>query len=237
MARHWNANWGSHRREPRDPWQQREKGADYGWLKRAAAAILLFAFVYVAEVSDTTVGRTVAGAVRYALTTETDFTYLADKLADYAPKNMDVSVFRRLGGNVTKPADPLLYMTNPVDGKVVTRFGWQIHPVLKQEVLQEGVGLEAPLGAPVRAAAGGRVKAVADSARHGKVLVVEHGKDIDTLYGHLGEVLVKEGEAVSQGQVVARVGKTGMTAAPLLYFEVREKGVAVDPLPRLTEGK
>jgi murein DD-endopeptidase MepM/ murein hydrolase activator NlpD len=100
-------------------------------------------------------------------------------------------------------------MTNPVDGKVVTRFGWQIHPVLKQEVLQEGVGLEAPLGAPVRAAASGRVKAVADSARHGKVLVVEHSKDIDTLYGHLGEVLVKEGEAVSQGQVVARVGKRG----------------------------
>jgi murein DD-endopeptidase MepM/ murein hydrolase activator NlpD len=149
---------------------------------------------------------------------------------------MDVSVFKRLGGNVTKPADPYMYMTRPVEGKVVAPYGWQVHPVLKQEVLQEGIGLEAALGSPVRAAAAGRVKAVAETARYGKVLVVEHGREVETLYGHLGEVLVREGETVSQGQLVARVGKTGMTAAPLLYFEVREKGVAVDPLPRLAGG-
>jgi murein DD-endopeptidase MepM/ murein hydrolase activator NlpD len=236
MARQWNANWGGHRREPRDPWQQRENGDNYGWLRRVVVSLLLFAVVYAAQVSDTAVGRTVTDAVKYALTTETDFVYLADKLAGYAPKNMDVSVFKRLGGNVTKPADPYLYMTRPVDGKVVAPYGWQVHPVLKQEVLQEGIGLEAALGAPVRSAAAGRVKAVAETARYGKVLVVEHGREVETLYGHLGEVLVKEGETVSQGQLVARVGKTGMTAAPLLYFEVREKGVAVDPLPRLAGG-
>ena len=236
MARHWNANWGNHRREPRDPWQQREEGDGYGWLRRTVAALLLFAVVYAAQVSDTAVGRTVTDAVKYTLTTETDFAYLADKIAGYAPGNMDISVFKRLGGNVTKPADPYLYMTKPVDGKVVAPFGWQVHPVLKQEVMQEGVGLEAALGSPVRSAAAGRVKAVADSARYGKVLVVEHGRDIETVYGHLGEVLVREGETVSQGQLVARAGKTGMTAEPLLYFEVREKGVAVDPLPRLTGG-
>jgi murein DD-endopeptidase MepM/ murein hydrolase activator NlpD len=236
MARQWNANWGGQRREPRDPWQQRENGDDYGWLRRAVVALLLFAVVYAAQVSDTAVGRTVTDAVKYALTTETDFAYLADKLAGYAPKNMDVSVFKRLGGNVTKPADPYMYMTRPVEGKVVAPYGWQVHPVLKQEVLQEGIGLEAALGSPVRAAAAGRVKAVAETARYGKVLVVEHGREVETLYGHLGEVLVREGETVSQGQLVARVGKTGMTAAPLLYFEVREKGVAVDPLPRLAGG-
>ncbi len=237
MARQWNNYWGNHRREQRDPWQQHENEPGYGWLKRTVAAAVIFAVVYAAQVSDTAVGRVVTDAVRYTLTTETDFAYLADKIAGYAPGNMDISVFKRLGGNVTKPADPLQYMARPVDGKVVMPFGWQVHPVLKQEVMQEGVSLEAALGTPVKAAAAGRVKAVADSARHGKVLVVEHGRDIDTLYGHLGEVLVKEGETVSQGQVVARVGKSGMTAAPLLYFEVREKGMAVDPLPRLAERK
>lgn len=233
MARHWNNHWGNHRWETRDTWQPRDEGRSFGWLGRTLVAALLFALVYAAHVSDTAAGRAVTDAVRYTLTTGTDFAYLADRLAAYAPKSMDVSVFKRLGGNVTKPADPLLYMTRPVDGKVVSQFGWQTHPILKQEVMQEGVTLEAPLGASVKAAASGRVKAVADSARYGKVLVVEHGKDIDTVYGHLGEVLVKEGEAVSQGQVVARVGKTGMTASPLLYFEVREKGVAVDPVARI----
>jgi Membrane proteins related to metalloendopeptidases len=211
----------------------REKGETFGWLKRTAVATLSFAIIYAAQASDTAVGRTVSDAVRYTLTTGTDFSYLAEKITAYAPKDMDISVFKRLSGNVTKPADPFLYLVRPVDGKVVSPFGWQVHPVLKQDVLQEGVGLDAALGTPVRAAAAGRVKAVADSARHGKVLVVEHSKDVDTLYGHLGEVLVKEGDAVSQGQVVARVGKTGMTTVPLLYFELREKGVAVDPLPRL----
>lgn len=234
LAKHWNQHWGQHRWETRDPWQQRETAErGYSWLRRTLAAMLLFALVYAAQVSETAVGRAVTDAVRYALTTETDFAYLYDKLAAVAPKNVDISVFKRLGGNVTKPADPLLYMTRPVEGKVAAPYGWQTHPVTKQEVMQEGVSLEAPLGAPVKAAAAGRVKAVAESARHGKVLVVEHGKELESVYGHLGEVLVKEGETVSQGQVVARVGKTGMTAAPLLYFEVREKGVAVDPLARV----
>jgi len=232
-ARQWKSPWGNRGREPRDHWQQRGEAPGYGWLKRTLAAALIFALVYAAQASDTAVGRMVADAVRYTLTTATDFAYLADQLANYVPKDMDISVFKRLGGNVTKRADPFQYMIKPVDGKVVSTFGWQTHPVLKQEVMQEGVGFDAPLGAPVKAAAAGRVKAVTDSARYGKVLVIEHGKELDTLYGHLGEVLVREGEAVSQGQVAARVGKTGMTASPLLYFEVREKGVAVDPLPRL----
>ena len=54
--------------------------------------------------------------------------HLADKIAGYAPQNMDVSVFKRLGGNVTKPADPLLYMTRPVDGKVVIDFNRATNP-------------------------------------------------------------------------------------------------------------
>lgn len=236
MARYWNTNRGQNRWEARDPWQPRDAGSGSGWLKRTAAAAVLFAAVYGAHVSDTPAGRTVTDAVRYALTTETDFAYLAERLASYAPQTMDVSVFRRLGGNATRPADPLQYMARPVEGKVVSFFGWQTHPVLRQDVLQEGIGLEAPLGAPVKAAAAGRVKAVTDSARFGKVMVIDHGKDVDSLYGHLSEVLVKEGEAVSPGQVVARVGKTGMTAGPLLYWEVREKGVAVDPLTRVRGG-
>jgi murein DD-endopeptidase MepM/ murein hydrolase activator NlpD len=99
--------------------------------------------------------------------------------------------------------------------------------------MQEGVRLEAPLGSSVRATAAGRVKAVGDSARYGKVVVIDHGQDLESLYGHLGEVLVKEGETVSQGQVIARSGKTGMTAVPQLYFEVREKGIVIDPLTRI----
>ena len=72
---------------------------------------------------------------------------------------------------------------------------------------------------------------------------MEHSQDVDTLYGHLGEILVKQGDIISQGQVIGKVGKTGMVSGPLLYFEVREKGKAINPETRLkgdsptTEGK
>ncbi len=233
MARQWNGRWKNNRWEYKDPWQHREPEENYGWLKRLAAAVVIFAVVYVLHFSDSVVGRAVTEGVRYTLTTETDLAYLADKLAEYAPKNMDVSVLKRIGGNVTKPADPLLYMTRPVDGKVLSPFGWQSEAGQRRETMQEGVRLEGGLGTSVKAAAAGRVKMVGDSARYGKVLVIEHGQDIESFYGHLGEVLVKEGETVSQGQVVARVGKTGMATGPQLYFEVREKGSAIDPFTRI----
>lgn len=229
-----NGRWGHGRWDNKDPWQHyREPEDDYGWLKRLIAAVLLFALVYGAAVSDTTVGRTVADAVKYTLTTDTDFAYLAEKLAVYAPQNMDVSVLKRVQGTVSKPADPLQYMVKPVEGKLVSPFGWQTHPILKQEMMHEGIDYEAQLGAPVKAALAGRVKTVTDSAQFGKVLIIEHSQDMDTMYGHLSEVLVKQGDTISQGQIVARVGKTGMVNAPTLYFELREKGAAVDPLPRI----
>ena len=72
-----------------------------------------------------------------------------------------------------------------------------------------------------------------DSAQYGKVMIIEHSRDIESVYGYLGEVLVKQEEVVSQGQIIARSGKNSLTALPLLYFEVREKGKAIDPLSRI----
>lgn len=224
----------NHRWDSKDPWQQyREPENNFGWLIRTVIAALVFALVYGTYVSETTLSRTVADAVKYVLVTETDFAYIADTLANYAPKNMDVSVLKRVQNTVTKPADPLLYMVKPVDGKLISPFGWQVHPILKQEMMHEGIDLEAPLGSPVKAAAAGKAKTVTDSAQYGKMLILEHSQEVDSVYGHLGEVLVKPGDAVTQGQVVARVGKTGIASTPMLYFEVREKGTAVDPLSRI----
>lgn len=235
MARLWNNRSKQYRWDTRDPWQHGEPEPSYGWLKRTVVALLVFVLVYIAYASDTSFGRSVAEAVKYTLTVETDFNYLADKIAEYAPKNMDVSVLKRVQSTVSRPADPLLYMAKPVDGKLSSPFGWRTHPVLKQELMHEGIDLEAPLGSPVRAASAGKVKTVTDTAQYGKVLIIQHSQDIETVYGHLSEVLVKPDEAVSQGQVVARVGKTGMTNVSQLYFEVREKGTAIDPLTRIKE--
>lgn len=231
MARMWN-RW-PNRHDNRDYWNYQDEGVNFGWLKRSLAALIIFVFVYAAHSSGTVVGTVVDSGVHYALSTETDWSYIAGKFSQFAPKDWDLAVFKKVQTTVSKPADPLMYMTKPVNGKVVANFGWQTHPILKQEMMNEGLAFEAPLGTGVRASAPGKVIAITDSAKHGKVVILEHSQEIQTVYGHLGEVLVNPGDMVSQGQIIAKVGKTGMTSVPLLYFEVRENGKAIDPMTRL----
>jgi murein DD-endopeptidase MepM/ murein hydrolase activator NlpD len=232
MTRNWNGRW-KHQRWDRDPWQYKEPESGYGWLKRTLVAIIIFGAVYGLYVSETSIGRSVADGVKYMLTTQTDFAYLVDQAARYAPPNMDVSVLKKVQTTISHPADPLLYMGKPVDGRLASSFGWRINPVTKQEMMHEGIDIDAPMGTAVKAAAAGKVKLVTDSAQYGKMLVIDHGQQVETVYGHLSEVLVKPDEPVSQNQVVARVGKTGIVNNPQLHFEVRENGKAIDPLTRI----
>ncbi len=231
MAKQWN-NW-KNQWDTKDNWQYRDEEPDYGWLKRTVVAVVVFAVAYSAHISESMIGRATDKGIRYILNTQTDFNYMIDQMVSYAPQNLDISLLRRAQSVVSKPADPLMYMTKPVNSNVISGFGWRMHPVLKQEMMHEGVEFEAPLGTGVRAAAAGTVKAVTDSAQHGKTLIIEHGQNLETVYGHLGEVLVKQGDAVSQGQIVAKSGKSGITVGPMLYFELRENGKAIDPQTRL----
>lgn len=206
---------------------------DFGWLKQTVAAVLLFSAVYMADVSDTQVGRSVVEGVRYLLTTETDVSYLVERVSPYLPQQLDTSVWKRVQTTISRPADPLQYMLKPVDGKLTAVYGWQTHPVLKQQVMHEGIDIAAPAGTAVRAAASGNVRVVEDSAQFGKIVILEHSSEVQTVYGHLGETVVKAGDPITQGQLIARVGQTGMTPTPKLYFAVSDKGKFIDPLSRI----
>lgn len=233
MSKFGNDRWKANRWDGKDPWSYRETGNDYSWLKRIVVALTVFLLVYAAQASETSMGRLVVDGVRYMLTTQTDFSYLSEQLAKHVPLNMDTAVFKRIQNTLSKPADPLQYMSRPVKGKIVSTFGWQTDPASKQGQMQEGVDMEATATESVLAAASGKVKEATESSRLGKVLIIEHGQDVVTVYGRLGEVLVKPEEMITQGQVVAKMGKSSATGPPLLYFEVREKGKAVDPTSRI----
>ena len=227
-----NNRWGEN---PRDDysWQENEEQHKYDWLKKIIIAGIIFIIVYCAHLSDTTVGRMMDEQIRYTLSFQTDFNYAIDQIVSKAPTMIDLSVLKKVQMAVSKPADPLLYMSRPVNGKVISSFGWRVHPVSKQESMHDGIDMEAPLGANVKAVAPGTVKLITESAQYGKTLILEHSKDVDTVYGCLGEILVRQGELISQGQIIAKVGKTGMVSTPQLYFELREKGKAIDPVPRM----
>ncbi|MDU4961928.1 MAG: M23 family metallopeptidase [Sporomusaceae bacterium] len=221
--------------EPVDYRTKRSRGS-LGWLKQTAAALSVFAAVYAAAATETQLGQSVVEGVRYLLTTEADFAYLLDKAAPYLPQQLDTAVWKRVQTTVSRPADPLQYMVKPVDGALTATFGWQTHPVLKQQVLHEGIDIAAPAGTAVRAAASGQIRVVEESAQFGKIIIIEHSSEVQTVYGHLAEAAVKSGDSVTQGQLIGRVGQTGMTQTPKLYFAVSDKGKFVDPLTRIQGG-
>lgn len=224
MANLWN-RW-SDTRTTRDTWRYTEHEYNYSWLKRPAIAILLFAAVYGAHISETYVGQIMDKGIRYILTTETDFTYVATQIGRHLPNDLDLAVFKNMAKEMPKPPDPLAYMTKPAEGKIVSFFGWNKNQVSQSELLQ-GIEIEVAPGSTIKAAAAGNVKLIADSQVYGKTVIIEHGNGLDTMYGYLGEVIVNQGEKVSQGQVIAR------SSSKKVYFELREQGKAIDPLTRI----
>ena len=118
----------------------------------------------------------------------------------------------------------------PLKGRVVLPFGAQ-----EDGVSLKGIVLEAADGAAVVAAGSGRV-VVADERLqgYGKTLILEHSAEFSTIYARNSEILVKPGQRVLRGQPIAKVGRGGKGNIPRLYFEVRKKSEAQDPLTYLS---
>jgi murein DD-endopeptidase MepM/ murein hydrolase activator NlpD len=135
-----------------------------------------------------------------------------------------------IGGNGNRGLIfPLIGAAEPTSG-----FGWRLHPILGTWLMHSGRDLAAPEGTPVVAALSGRVVSSGDAGGYGLAVEIEHERPLRrTLYGHLSELYVKEGDRVRQGEVIGRVGSTGRSTGPHLHFEVRmpqEGGwVAIDP--------
>ena len=121
----------------------------------------------------------------------------------------------------------------PVEGKVISSFG----PKAKG-FHNDGINITAPRGSPVRAAENGVVAYAGNELRgFGNMLLIKHADGWITAYAHAGEILVKRGETVKRGQVVARIGSSGGVASPQLHFELRRGTDAVDPQAHLKKGR
>jgi len=118
----------------------------------------------------------------------------------------------------------------PVDGPIVSGFGYRVHPIFRRVKFHYGIDIAAPSGTPIRAAAGGVVVFAGWRRAYGNTVIIDHGNGMATLYAHCSRILVGEGEVVKQGQVIALVGNTGLSTGPHLHFEVRRYGEPINPL-------
>jgi len=117
----------------------------------------------------------------------------------------------------------------PVRGRVISGYGAK-----EKGLRNDGINIAAPKGAPIRAAESGTVAYAGNELRgFGNLLLIRHANGLVTAYAHADEILVKRGDTVSRGQIVARVGNTGGVPSPQLHFEVRQGRRAVDPEPYL----
>ncbi|MFP4021912.1 MAG: peptidoglycan DD-metalloendopeptidase family protein [Halanaerobium sp.] len=96
--------------------------------------------------------------------------------------------------------------------------------------MHEGLDFAAPMGSPIRAVSSGRVVYSGWATGYGYVVIIQHQKGLRTLYAHNSKLLVREGESVGKGEVVARSGNTGNSTGPHLHFEVQVNGRPENPL-------
>jgi len=108
-------------------------------------------------------------------------------------------------------------------------FGWRRNPFNGQMSMHEGLDFSAPDGTPIRAAAGGVVRTVTVHRGYGNMVEIDHGEGLMTRYAHAKTILVKEGQVVTRGELIARVGSTGLSTGPHLHFEVRQDDRPLDP--------
>jgi septal ring factor EnvC (AmiA/AmiB activator) len=121
-------------------------------------------------------------------------------------------------------------LTWPADGKVVGEFGPQVHPKFGTRTFRSGIEIEVAEGTSIAAVHPGHVVFTGWFRGYGNLIIVDHGGESYTLYGHAAEIRVSEGDGVRQGQSLGTVGDTGAAGGARLYFEVRHMGKAVDPL-------
>jgi murein DD-endopeptidase MepM/ murein hydrolase activator NlpD len=118
----------------------------------------------------------------------------------------------------------------PVNGAVVSQFGFRIHPIFGTERFHSGIDVNAGSGTPIAASAGGVVITSGWMDGYGNTVIIDHGGGFATLYAHQSQVAVSVGQSVNQGEIIGYVGSTGWSTGPHLHFEVRIGGAPVNPL-------
>ncbi|NLK39240.1 MAG: M23 family metallopeptidase, partial [Clostridiales bacterium] len=129
--------------------------------------------------------------------------------------------------------------TFPLNGMITSYFSTRQNPFYQVGAGEDafefhsGIDISAAISTDILSYRDGIVSRVTYSKSYGNYLIITHNDELETLYAHCDNILVKEGDTVKEGQHIAVAGSTGRSTARHLHFEIRIRGKAVDPLPYL----
>lgn len=123
----------------------------------------------------------------------------------------------------------------PVRGWITSEFGYRYNPFTSSKQFHEGIDIAADIGTPVRATADGIVASISSDPELGNNIIINHGFGTITRYAHLSKISVKLGQRVRKGEIIGKVGSSGLTTGPHLHYEVRLNGIAMNPSRYLLE--
>ena len=112
----------------------------------------------------------------------------------------------------------------------INGFGMRRHPILGIMKFHSGLDINCNWGTPVRAPGDGKVIAVERQSGFGLVVEIDHGFGYKTIFAHLSKTLVKRGQSVTRGQIIAKSGNSGLSSGPHLHYEVHHDGKAINPI-------
>ncbi len=127
------------------------------------------------------------------------------------------------------------YLSMPIvkpvaSNRMTSPFGYRINPVTDEYGFHSGLDMAAPTGTPIKAAFDGVVDKAARSPARGNYIMINSSGGIKTVYCHCSELLVTEGQQVTAGEIIAKVGSTGQATGPHLHFELRINGIYYNPI-------
>ena len=119
---------------------------------------------------------------------------------------------------------------SPIEGRITSSFGIRSNPFFgEKRESHKGLDISARHGSPVRCTADGKVVFAGYKGDYGKLVIISHGDDYETLYGHLSEILVKEGQEVKANTFIGKVGSTGRSSGPHLHYEIHKNDKKINP--------
>ncbi|KAA3628939.1 MAG: M23 family peptidase [Bacteroidetes bacterium] len=120
--------------------------------------------------------------------------------------------------------------------RLLSGFGYRIHPIYKVRKMHAGIDFTAPTGTPIQATGNGTVIKAGRGTGYGKRVIIDHGYGYQTLYAHMHKIDVKVGQKVTRGEQIGQVGSTGASTAPHCHYEVIHNDRKVNPIQFVMDG-